>query len=139
MLLRLPRSQLISLQVLSGPSASKQPFTHTISLKTPLSSGIARETVCTQTTGVSLQFAYISTASTAIFDQQRGALVRNSAIPERSDNKRISASRVATNPLQLPLILLRADERRQRLEHEAGSKLVWRSHRTLSPSLSESK
>lgn len=40
MLQRLPRLQLISFQVLSEPSASKQPFTQTISLETTLSSGI---------------------------------------------------------------------------------------------------
>lgn len=65
-LLRLPRSQLISHQVLSGPSALKQPFTHTIRLKTTLSSGIVSVYLC-KTTGVSLQFAYISIASTLIF------------------------------------------------------------------------
>lgn len=43
---RLPRSQLISLQLLSGPSASKQPFTQPISLKTTLSSRIVHQCVC---------------------------------------------------------------------------------------------
>lgn len=51
---RLPRSQLISHQVLSGPSASKQPFTHAISLKTTLSSGIVHACTHAKSLHVSL-------------------------------------------------------------------------------------
>lgn len=57
------RSQLISLQGLEGPSATMQPFTHAISLKTTLSPGnwicvCVSECVC-KSISVSLQFAYI--------------------------------------------------------------------------------
>lgn len=107
MLFCLLRSQLISLQVLSGPSASKQAFTHAIRLKTTLSSGFAcvyeRVHVCVcvcKSTAVSLQFAYISILSTSIFDQQwNSEQLFSSNFPHSGKGRKMNASHLIFSDL----------------------------------------